>query len=335
MSGTQMSGTQMSGSRMSATRSTTPATTVPAAIVQARPVYYDLPASLELALDWMQRAAELGAQLVVLGETWLPGYPAWLDYVERIAQWDRPETKEVYARLAENSIAIPSAESKRLGSHARDLGIVLVIGVNERVDHGLGYGTLYNSILTFDANGQLVNHHRKLVPTYTERLIWGQGDGAGLRAIPTAFGRLSSLVCWEHWMPLARQALHESGEQIHAALWPTVKEMHQVASRQYAFEGRCFVLAAGSILRAEDTPPELELPAALADAPDSLVMNGGSAIIAPDGSYLAGPLWDEEGILSAELDLRSITREQMTLDVSGHYSRPDVFRFRVRRKRPR
>lgn len=320
---------------MSTNRSSSPAKTVQAAIVQARPAYYDLAASLEQALDWLQRAADQGAQLVILGETWLPGYPAWLDYCERAAQWNRDETKEVYARLAENSIAIPSPESKRLSDHARNLGIVLVIGVNERVDQGPGNGTLYNSILTYDATGQLVNHHRKLVPTYTERLIWGQGDGAGLRAAPTKFGRLSSLVCWEHWMPLARQALHESGEQIHAALWPTVKEMHQVASRQYAFEGRCFVLAAGSILRAEDTPSELKLPAELAETPDSLVMNGGSAIIAPDGNYLAGPLWDEEGILQAELDLRAITREQMTLDVSGHYSRPDVFRFRVRRKRPR
>ena len=312
-----------------------PSDRVHAAIVQARPAYYDLNASLELALDWAQRATDEGAELVVLGETWLPGYPAWLDYCERAAQWDHAATKEVYARLAENSIAIPSAASERLGKQARDLGIVLVIGVNERVDQGPGNGSLYNSILTYDASGVLVNHHRKLMPTYTERLVWGQGDGAGLQSVATAVGRLSGLVCWEHWMPLARQALHDSGEQIHVALWPTVKEMHQVASRQYAFEGRCYVLAAGSILRASDTPPELTLPAELADAPETLVMNGGSAIIAPDGRYLAGPLWDEEGILQAELDLRAITREQMTLDVSGHYSRPDVFRFRVRRKRPR
>ena len=306
-----------------------------AAIVQARPAYYDLSASLELALDWSQRAADEGAELVVLGETWLPGYPAWLDHCERAAQWDHAATKEVYARLAENSIAIPGTAAERLGNHARDLGTVLVIGVNERVERGPGNGSLYNSILTYDASGQLVNHHRKLVPTYTERLVWGQGDGAGLRSVSTAVGRLSSLVCWEHWMPLARQALHDSGEQIHVALWPTVNEMHQIASRQYAFEGRCFVLAAGSILRASDMPPELTLPAELANAPDTLVMSGGSAIIAPDGSYLAGPLWDVEGIVQAELDLRAITREQLTLDVSGHYSRPDVFRFRVRRKRPR
>ncbi len=308
---------------------------VHAAIVQARPAYYDLAASLELALEWSQRAAREGAQLIVLGETWLPGYPAWLDYCDRAAHWDHAPTKDVYARLAENSVAIPSAEADRLGAHARDLGVVLVIGVNERVERGPGNGSLYNSSLTYDATGQLVNHHRKLMPTYTERLIWGQGDGAGLRAVDTAAGRLSSLVCWEHWMPLARQALHDSGEQIHVALWPTVKEMHQVASRQYAFEGRCFVLAAGSILLAEDTPPELTLPDELAAAPQTPILRGGSAIIAPDGAYLAGPLWDEEGILHAELDLRAITREQMALDVSGHYARPDVFRFRVRRKRPR
>ena len=233
-------------------------------------------------------------------------------------------------------IASPSPARRRIGSaHTpRDLGVVLVIGVNERVERGPGNGSFYNSSLTYDATGQLVNHHRKLMPTYTERLIWGQGDGAGLRAVDTAAGRLSSLVCWEHWMPLARQALHDSGEQIRVALWPTVKEMHQVASRQYAFEGRCFVLAAGSILLAEDTrrpswpyptssPPRRKRPSCAAARRSS----------PPDGAYLVGPLWDEEGILRAELDLRAITREQMALNVSGHYARPDVFRFRVRRKR--
>lgn len=305
------------------------------AIVQARPAYYDLAASMERAQEWLQRAARAGAQLIVFGETWLPGYPAWLDYCERAALWDYPPTREVYARLAENSPAIPGPETERLGEWARALGVVLIIGVNERIERGPGQGTLYNSILTIDADGRLLNHHRKLMPTYSERLIWGQGDGAGLRAVDSAAGRIGSLVCWEHWMPLARQALHDSGEQIHAALWPTVKEMHQVASRQYAFEGRCFALAAGSVMLAEDTPPELALPAALAAAPQTPVLRGGSAIIAPNGDILAGPLWDEEGILRAELDLRAITREQMTLDVSGHYARPDIFRFRVRRQRRR
>ena len=308
---------------------------VRAAVIQARPIRYDLQASLACLVDWVQLAASEGAELVVFGETWLPGYPAWLDYCPGAALWEQGATKEVYARLTENSIAIPSAEATRLSDCARDAAVVLIVGVNERVAQGPGNGTLFNSILTYDRSGELVNHHRKLMPTYTERLVWGQGDSAGLRAVETGVGRVSSLICWEHWMPLARQALHDSGEQIHAALWPTVKEMHQIASRHYAFEGRCFVLAAGSLLRAEDTPPELELPAALREAPETLVLQGGSAIIAPDGSYLAGPHWGEEAILHAELDLRTIQHEQMTLDVSGHYSRPDVFRLRTRRSKRR
>ncbi len=308
---------------------------VRAAVIQARPIRYDLQASLACLVDWVQLAASEGADLVVFGETWLPGYPAWLDYCPGAALWEQGATKEVYARLTENSIAIPSAEATRLSDCARDAAVVLIVGVNERVAQGPGNGTLFNSILTYDRSGELVNHHRKLMPTYTERLVWGQGDSAGLRAVETGVGRVSSLICWEHWMPLARQALHDSGEQIHAALWPTVKEMHQIASRHYAFEGRCFVLAAGSLLRAEDTPPELELPAALREAPETLVLQGGSAIIAPDGSYLAGPHWGEETILHAELDLRAIQHEQMTLDVSGHYSRPDVFRLRTRRSKRR
>ncbi|MCY4526365.1 MAG: nitrilase, partial [Anaerolineaceae bacterium] len=158
------------------------------------------------------------------------------------------------------------------------------------------------------------------------------GDGAGLRAPETALGRVGALVCWEHWMPLARQALHDAGEAIHVAAWPTVREMHQVASRHYAFEGRCFVLAAGSLLRVRDLPPGLETLPEL--APDDLLLRGGSAIYGPDGAALAGPCFGEETILHAQLDLRQIAQESMTLDVSGHYARPDVFTLSVNRRRP-
>ncbi|MEO5727548.1 MAG: nitrilase-related carbon-nitrogen hydrolase, partial [Byssovorax sp.] len=138
--------------------------------------------------------------------------------------------------------------------------------------------------------------------------------------------------CWEHWMPLARQTLHVAGEQIHVALWPTVNEIHHLASRHYAFEGRCFVLAAGSLLRASEVPQELGAPTNL--APDALLLRGGSAIIAPDGSYLAPPVYDREAIVEAVIDLDQIDREHMTLDVTGHYSRPDIFDFSVVRRRP-
>ena len=134
-----------------------------------------------------------------------------------------------------------------------------MMGVSERVDSGPGNGTLYNSLLTFDADGRLVNHHRKLVPTFTERLVWGQGGAEGLRSVDTAIGRIGGLVCWEHWMPLARQTLHVSGEWIHVAVWPTVHDMHQVASRHYAFEGRCFVLAAGQLMATSELPDDLEV----------------------------------------------------------------------------
>ena len=301
------------------------------AIVQAAPVALDLDASVEKALSLLTDAARAGARLVAFGETWLAGYPAWLDHCRDAALWNHEPTKRLFARLRANSVVVPGPDTEKLAALARELGVVVVIGVNERVDQGPGSGTLYNALLVFDADGTLRQHHRKLVPTYTERLVWGPGDAAGVGAVRTAAGLVGGLICWEHWMPLARQAMHASGERIHVAVWPTVHEMHQVASRHYAFEGRCFVLAAGSIMYGRDLPPELERPAGVAD--DTLLLRGGSAIIAPDGSYVAGPLFDQESILFADLDLQRIDQEVMTLDVSGHYARPDVFRFEVKRER--
>ena len=159
----------------------------------------------------------------------------------------------------------------------------------------------------------------------------GAGDAAGLGAVDTAAGRVGGLICWEHWMPLARQAMHNSAEQIHIAVWPTVGEIHQIASRHYAFEGRTFVLAAGSLLRAKALPKQLETPEEI--SPETLLQNGGSAIIAPDGRYLAGPVFDTETILTATLDFDEIIRGNMTLDVTGHYSRPELFEFSVRKDR--
>lgn len=289
----------------------------------------DLKASLDKAIALTEQAAQKGAKLIAFGEAWLAGYPAWLAYCPEAALWSHDPTKEVFARLRQNSLLVPGEETKALGDVARDLGITLVIGVNERVETGSGNGTLYNSLLTFGANGKRLNHHRKLVPTYTERLVWGQGDAASLEAVETTEGRVGGLICWEHWMPLARQALHISGEQFHVAAWPTISEMDQIASRHYAFEARCFVLAAGLIMPAKDLPPELTVPASLSEHPDQLLLRGGSCVIGPDGQYVAGPVFDEETILIAELDLAAIDRERMTLDVTGHYSRPDVFDMRV------
>jgi predicted amidohydrolase len=264
---------------------------------------------------------------VAFGETWLSGYPVWLDYCSDAALWNHEPTKRLFARMRASSVVVPSATTEAIGNLARELGIVMIIGVNERVERGAGHGTLYNALLTFDADGRLVRHHRKLVPTYTERLVWGPGDAAGLASAETKAGRVGGLICWEHWMPLARQALHDGGERIHVAVWPTVHEMHQIASRHYAFEGRCFVLAAGSVLRARDLPAELQRPEGLID--EVLLLRGGSAVIGPDGMYVAGPVFDEETILVADIDPEAVDREVMTLDVTGHYARPDVFTFEV------
>ncbi len=303
------------------------------AVIQARPAYYELDKCIAKACALIQEAAGQGAQLAAFGETFFPGYPAWLDYAVDYARWDHAPTKQVYARLAANSLAVDSPQMRQLRDCAAENRIVLVLGINERVQTGRGNRSLYNSIVTIDADGSIVNCHRKLRPTYTEQLVWGQGDGAGLRAADTAVGRVGGLICWEHWMPHARQAMHISGESIHVAMWPAVKESHQIASRHYAFEGRAFVLAVGSIMTAADFPAELELEAPFCDQPDALLLNGGSAIIAPDGEYLIKPVYDQETILYADLNLQRIAEEQMTLDVTGHYARDDVFKFEVNRQR--
>jgi predicted amidohydrolase len=302
------------------------------AIIQRAPVFMDLAASVAKAVTLTEEAAREGARLVTFGETWLPGYPAWLDYCGDVGLWDHAPTKAVFARLRQNSILVPGKETKLLAELAADHQLTLVIGVNERVETGPGNGTLYNSLLTLTPGGALANHHRKLVPTHTERLIWGQGDGRGLESIATPAGRVGGLICWEHWMPLARQALHLAGEQIHVALWPTVHEMHQIASRHYAFEARCFVLAVGLVMRVKDLPAELGPLSHLATKPESFLLHGGSAIIAPNGRYVVEPCYDQERTITAELDLTAVDEERMTLDVSGHYSRPDIFDFQVRER---
>nr|WP_294167201.1 carbon-nitrogen hydrolase family protein [uncultured Sphingomonas sp.] len=301
---------------------------VRAAVVQAE-VGGTLQEGLELTRAKAAEAAAAGAELIVFPETWIPGYPAWLDVCRDAGLWDHAPVKAIFGRIAENSVAVPGPAFDHLADTARQCGATLVVGVSERVDRGAGRGTLYNSLLTIAPDGKLLNHHRKLMPTYTERLIWGAGDTAGLRAVDTPAGRVSSLVCWEHWMPLARQALHESGEDVHVAVWPTVHELHQVASRQYAFEGRCFVLASGALMRASSLPPELEPHPDRVTRGDQWVLRGGSAIVGPDGKYVVEPVYDAPDILFAELDLRRASEESMTLDVTGHYHRSELFEFRT------
>ncbi len=276
-----------------------------------------------------REAADQGARLVVFPETWLPGYPAWLDVCRDVNLWDHGPTKAVFARYRAESVDVHGESGRELAAIARDSGVTLVTGISERLSAGPGYGTLYNSLLTYGPDGTLLNHHRKLMPTYTERLVWGHGDTAGLRAVDTPSGRVGGLVCWEHWMPLSRQGLHDSGEDVHVAVWPTVQERHQIASRHYAFEGRCFVLAAGSLMRASALPLELDRDMERAGDDEAFVLGGGSAIVSPRGEYIAGPVFGSPAILRASLNPQQLDEERMTLDVAGHYARRDAFTFAV------
>ncbi len=224
--------------------------------------------SQERAAAFIHEAHQNGAQLIVFGETWFCGYPAWLDHLPNIALWDHPATRNVYAQMLQNGIKIGGPADKTLAGLAKQYNVYLVAGVNEIVNSGYGNGSIFNSLLTYNNQGLLINHHRKLMPTFTEKLLYAFGDGHGLKTHPTPFGRLGSLICWEHWMPLTRQALHQQNEHLHIAVWPAVKDLHQLASRHCAFEGNCYVIAAGQVLRVKDLPAAFDLPEKLRKAPE-------------------------------------------------------------------
>jgi nitrilase len=304
-------------------------------VVQSAPEYLNVTKSLQKVEVLLREAAAKGAQLITFGETWFTGYPAWIDYCDEYAKWNFQPTKAVFAKTYENSLDVNGPEVAQIGKWAKELGVVVVMGINEKVSHGIGNGTIYNSLLTWSEKGELANHHRKLMPTHTERLLYGQGDGAGLQAVDTPFGRIGGLICWEHWMPLTRQTMHNSGEHIHVAVWPNVHEMLQIATRSYAFEGRCFAVGVGQIMRVKDIPSELSLPDELKDKPDHLLLNGGSCIVGPNGQYVLEPQFGIEGIFTAEVDLNRCAEERLALDVTGHYQRHDVFELTVNKKRPK
>ena len=305
------------------------------AIIQEAPVFLNLKASLEKALLHIRRAAEGGADIVAFAECWLPGYPVWLDFSPEAALWDHKGAKALFRLLSDNSVTAHGPELTALQSLSDELDVFIVMGTHERAGN-----TLYNTSFTFSPGGGVPVPHRKLVPTYTERLVWGRGDGSTLTAVDTPWGKLGNLICWEHWMPLARAAMHKHGESIHIAQWPVVNDMHQIASRHYAFEGRCAVAAAGSYLRKRDViegflsldadePEALVMLEAIPGDPDSLIHSGGSALIAANGSYIAEPIFGEPGTLYGTVDMALQTEETQTLDTNGHYSRPDVFELTV------
>ena len=270
--------------------------------------------------------------MLAFPETFVPGYPFWAD-AGTFGRWEHAPSKEVHRRLLDNALEVPGDATRRMGEAAAEAGVVTVVGVHER---DARRRTLWNALLTFDADGRLLGHHRKLVPTFGERLLWAPGDAAGLRSHDTAAGEVGGLICWEHWMPAPRQVLHDAGERIHVAAWPHVRETYLLASRHYAFEGRCFVLAAGMVLRRDQVPADFpaELLPPEEDTPEGLIHTGGSCVIGPDATIVAGPAGAEETLLVADLDLNRIGAESLSLDTGGHYARPDVFRLQVDRRRP-
>jgi nitrilase len=301
---------------------------VTVACVQAEPVVLDRDATLDKLGRLTKEAAAEGAQLVVFPEAFIPVYPS-SKWARHLAGWGDEGAKSAFARIAREAVTVPGPAADRLGEAAAAHGVWLVTGVTE-IDPERP-GTLYNTLLYHAPDGRLALKHRKLVPTNHERLVWGQGDGSGLRAIQTELGRVGGLICWENYMPLARFSLYESGVEIYIASTADDGEAWQATLVHIARESRAFVVAPSHFQRASAYPDDFPL----ADALEGLdvIGRGGSAVLAPDGSYLAGPVYDEEAILYAELEPARLYEERQRFDPAGHYHRPDVLQLRVRAPR--
>ena len=295
-------------------------TTVRVAAIQAAPVLLDTEATIDRVDQLTAKAAADGAQLILFPETFLPGYPDWM---WRTRPW---HDGAWYKRLADQAVRVPGPATERLGEIAATHGVHLAIGIDERSTDD---ATLYNSMLYFADDGQLLGCHRKLMPTGGERLIWGTGDGSTLTVIDTPFGRVGGLICWENYMPMARMAMYAQGVDI--LLSPTWdnSDVWVPTLRHIAKEGRCFVVGSTACQRAADIPHELPGRDELYEVEDDWLSRGNSTIVGPDGDLIAGPLVGEPGIVCADLDLDRIPTARRQFDPVGHYARPDVFRLDV------
>jgi len=300
---------------------------VRAAVVQAAPVLFDREASVQKACRLVAEAAAQDAQLILFPEAFIPAYPRGLGFGTVVGS--RSEAgRRTWERYWANSVDVPGPATDALGMAAREAGAYLVIGVVER-DTQFSRGTLYCTLLYFGPEGQLLGKHRKLKPTAAERLIWGEGDGSTLTVLDTELGRMGGLICWENYMPLARMAMYSKGVELYLAPTADARDSWQATLRHIACEGRCFVLGCNQFVTKAMVPADLEEVADSDDAPQVLC-RGGSAIVSPYGEYVSGPLYDEEGMLVADLNLAEVAQGKFDLDVVGHYARPDVFQLIIK-----
>lgn len=299
---------------------------VRAAVIQAAPCLFDRQASADKACTLIAEAAARGARLIVFPEAFIPAYPRGLSFGVVVGSRS-PSGRLTWERYWDNSVEVPSPTVDAIGEAARAAEAYVVMGVIERETWGSG-GTLYCTVLYFDPDGRLIGRHRKLKPTAAERLIWGEGDGSTLTVVKTPFGRIGGLICWENYMPLARAALYEKGVDIYVAPTADSRDTWQATVRHIACESRCYVLSCNQFVTRSMYPPDLPGIEDLASQPE-IMSRGGSVIVSPLGDVLAGPLWDEEGMLLADLDPAEVTRARFDFDVTGHYARPDVFHLRV------
>jgi nitrilase len=298
---------------------------VRAAVVQAASVGFDRERTLAKLELLVADAAGGGAELALFPEAFVSAYPKGLDFgavVGRRSQAGHDQFRRYY----ESAIEVPGPDVERIAAAAREHAIHLVVGVIERDG-----GTLYCTALFFSPEEGYLGKHRKLMPTGAERLIWGFGDGSTLPVYDTPLGRLGAVICWENYMPMLRTAMYSKGVQLYCAPTADDRETWLPTVRHIALEGRCFVLTSCQFLRRSDLPADI--PNGLSDDPEAILMRGGSAIIDPFGRVLAGPCFDQETILHAELDLDEVTRGKYDFDAVGHYSRPDVFQLKVNEER--
>ena len=298
---------------------------VTVACVQAEPAVLDREATIDRLGELTAEAAQAGAELVVFPEAFIPAYPSSV-WAKAFAGWADPKAKAAFGLFAREAVDVPGPAADRIAAAAQESAVWVVVGVTER--DPAKPGTLYNTLLGYGPDGTLALHHRKLVPTNHERLVWGPGDGSGLRAIETPLGRLGGLICWENYMPLARFALYESGIELYIASTADDSEAWQQTLVHIARESRAFVVSPSHFQRASAYPDDFPLRELLDG--NEVIGRGGSAILGPDGAYLAGPLYDEEGILYAELDPARLYEERQRFDPSGHYHRPDILELTVR-----